>query len=406
MAHFRERHALGLFKNISSFSPLVGVFGHRQVGKTTFVEKLSRSYHSFDSKIERDAAQSDPELYLKNLGLKPTVIDECQLVPEIFSELKEYVRQNKKPGQIVLTGSVRFYSRKAIKESLTGRLSSLELLPLTVSEIDECGRAFLPLKLISQNELSRNLENDLDLKSLRKRTGIINDYASSGGLPGLFALRNLRLRNEKLKDQVELILGRDLPLVQPTTIPFYQILELIQQLAKNEARPVRHSVFRKETKISENTQKKLIAGLEAIFLLRVLPIEGDRKGYTCFFEDTLERSYLSQFKFDLAAEFEGLVFRNIRASFSYETGFQCQAFQFQDVGGRYRVPFAFRSPVGILGVIPITESEIPRSVIRSANRFLQRYNSSIVLIVTLGQRTTKVLSPRILQIPAERILFE
>ena len=66
--------------------------------------------------------------------LSPFGIDECQLAPALFTALKLRVQAFKKTGQFVLSGSVRFTSRKAIRESLTGRIFNLELLPLTISE--------------------------------------------------------------------------------------------------------------------------------------------------------------------------------------------------------------------------------------------------------------------------------
>jgi AAA domain len=76
-----------------------------------------------------------------DIGLSvDTDIDEAQLFPALFPALKAHVRINKRKGQFLLSGSVRFTSKADIRESLTGRIVSLELLPFTIS-----GAAGVPL---------------------------------------------------------------------------------------------------------------------------------------------------------------------------------------------------------------------------------------------------------------------
>jgi len=48
MAHERKRHLGAVLKHLASLSPLVGLLGHRQAGKTTLLEGISAQYLSFD----------------------------------------------------------------------------------------------------------------------------------------------------------------------------------------------------------------------------------------------------------------------------------------------------------------------------------------------------------------------
>ncbi len=61
--------------------------------------------------------------------------------------------------------------------------------------------------------------------------------------------------------------------------------------------------------------KKLIAALEALFLIRALKIEGGKKGFIFYFEDQAESQYLSAGKLDTSFYYSGFLFRNIRAEF-------------------------------------------------------------------------------------------
>ena len=109
--------------------------GHRQVGKTTLLESVAKQYYTLDRQLDFDIIQSDPETFLSQSRSR-CGLDEVQMMPSLFPALKEQVRKNKTPGQFLLSGSVRFTSRKAIQESLTGCIIYLELLPLSISELN------------------------------------------------------------------------------------------------------------------------------------------------------------------------------------------------------------------------------------------------------------------------------
>ncbi len=405
MAHLRARHALELFQALKTFSPIVGLFGHRQVGKTTFLEQVCGSYQTFDDRSTLDEARLNPSKFLTSLGAKPAGIDESQLCEDLFPALKEYVRKKKSPGQILLSGSVRFYSRQAIKESLTGRIVNLDMLPMVLTELCRQERSTLPLKLIQKTSFSDDLEDEMKKGLLATRTKELNAYLIHGGLPGICFLRNQRIRSERLRDQLQLMLDRDLRLVYPSSVPFTQIRDFASQLAMQEGEVFKSTTLRKLTGITEVTQKKLLQAFEAIFLLRLLSVEGDRRGVSVYFEDQAEHGYLHDGNADPLKSFEGLVYRNLRASFFYEMGLDFRFFQFR-LRPDIRIPFAVRTQQGCLGIVPILTASPTRKDLRMAHAFLQRYSPGTVLFVTRGNPLTTVVEARILQIPAERLLFE
>lgn len=46
MPHLRDRYAKAVIQKLLTHSPLVGLLGHRQVGKTTLLESMSTDYRS------------------------------------------------------------------------------------------------------------------------------------------------------------------------------------------------------------------------------------------------------------------------------------------------------------------------------------------------------------------------
>ncbi len=107
MAHDRKRHILELFNKLLRFNSIVGVFGHRQVGKSTFIASSVNEYRTLDDVDQLEAAHLDPKSYIQSPHKTPLAIDECQLEPKLFPTLKEWVRTHKKPGEFVLSGTMR-----------------------------------------------------------------------------------------------------------------------------------------------------------------------------------------------------------------------------------------------------------------------------------------------------------
>jgi predicted AAA+ superfamily ATPase len=390
MAHYRRRYIQKLIENVQELSPLIGILGHRQVGKTTLTEKVSQAYVTLDDQESLELAIKDPKGFLKTHSDYLQAIDECQYAPPIFPALKDHVRKNKQPGQYLLTGSVRFTSRKAIKESLTGRIINFELLPITISEM---AHEPLPQTLIpffSKNSIDSIIQS---INSKKNKIGSSSKeykyYFSHGGLPGICFIQNQKLRELKVKEQLATILERDIRQVYPTTLPNSQILDFLQYVAKVQGKRFNYSEARKNTGITIQTQKKLLYALEAIFLIRRFKVEGSYTAEVYYLEDQAESLQLSQNTLSDFEYFEQLIYRNLRAQFFYNLGLTCKEFHFETRGG-VRIPYAIECDGYHLGIIPI-EEEIPnRSEKSAAASFLKVYNNSRILFLHRGRQLFKV----------------
>src|SRR5882762_1273074 len=102
MPHSRKRLLKERIRMAMKHSPIVGILGQRQTGKTTLLESLvsSEDYVSLDKAIHLNAAKTHPESFIDRTS-NVLGIDECQLAPELFPALKERVRSLKKPGQFL-----------------------------------------------------------------------------------------------------------------------------------------------------------------------------------------------------------------------------------------------------------------------------------------------------------------
>ena len=121
----------------SELFPVVMVTGPRQVGKTTMLQTLMddrRNYVSLDSRINRDMAVNEPELFLQRHP-PPVLIDEFQYAKELLPYIKSYVDRHKNNGDYWLTGSQAFHMMKHVSESLAGRAAVIPMQGLSISEI-------------------------------------------------------------------------------------------------------------------------------------------------------------------------------------------------------------------------------------------------------------------------------
>lgn len=116
--------------------PVLTLTGPRQSGKTT----LSRMafpdlpYVSLENPVQRELAQEDPVAFFGRYG-DGAVIDEVQRVPQVFSYLQGLVDEDPRPGRFVLTGSQNLALVDALSQSLAGRTTLTELLPLSLEEV-------------------------------------------------------------------------------------------------------------------------------------------------------------------------------------------------------------------------------------------------------------------------------
>jgi len=396
MAHERKRYLEPLLQKVLSMSPIAGVLGHRQVGKTTLLNQVCDHYYSLDKPEEQKQAQTDSELYLRSRAGKKVALDEVQTVPAIFKELKEWVRLHPKPGQFILSGSVRFTSRAEIKESLAGRILSLELLPMSIRELESEPNSKLLLQMLEASSFDRFLQElTLTTKEHQTKMKLIKLYVENGGLPGVCFIRDEKFRKLKIEEQIETILDRDLRLLLKTNLSLREIRGLLTALSQTQGQPLNISSLKVETQISSPTIKKLIYVLESLYIIRSISIEGSVKGQAIYFEDIAESNYFKREQPGLADTFDHLCFAQLRVPFHYQLGESTEIFQYRTRNG-VCVPLCFRNKVGVLGVLPVNSKDSLNKALAGANSFLKTYSNSKVILTHLEHDQPKMLSKRVL----------
>ena len=122
--------------------PCTVVLGPRQVGKTTlvkiFAKRLKKPITYLDMELQSDRNKLiDIELFFTNNRKNIVIIDEVQLMPEIFASLRPEIDALRKPGRFILTGSASPDLVKGVSESLAGRVAYIDINPISLNEASQ-----------------------------------------------------------------------------------------------------------------------------------------------------------------------------------------------------------------------------------------------------------------------------
>lgn len=370
MPHSRARYAEPLIRRALKHTPIVGVFGQRQVGKTTLLEKEASGYRSLDEESTRLELEADPALFLESRRAA-FAIDEAQLAPRLFPALKEHVRLHKKPGQFLLSGSVRFTSRAAIRESLTGRISFVELLPFTHAEATNRELPSLLIEL-SKTHTQKKLEHIFSQCALAPESTFAS-YLETGGLPGICFFRSLEVRADRWQSQIDTLLNRDLRLIQNTSLPYQALRDLLEFLAREQGKPFEIKRAVEASQISAVTIKRLLFAYESLFLVRLVKSTGDQKKPTYFFEDQGFASWISRSSgVNEPRDLVRGLYANLRQELHYRPELNGRIYQFRtkhDV----TVPLVFDGTGVAVGLIATLDHKLKPKTIASAQAFLKKH---------------------------------
>lgn len=218
----------------------VCIFGPRQCGKTTLAKTLFPlySYANLEDMNTRSLAKNDPNEFFTRFP-EPIIIDEIQRVPELLSTVQIRIDTNKKKGQYIITGSQQIPLKSSVAQSLAGRTSVVQMLPLSLSELEGAG-----------------IELDRDSQLI------------AGGMPYLFA-ESGQAPFEYYKNYVATYLERDIAQIGAVQ-DLMRFENFMRLLAGRTGQLVNNSAIATEVGVSSTTIGSWLSILEASHLVYVL----------------------------------------------------------------------------------------------------------------------------------------
>lgn len=226
-----------------AWSPIVGLVGSRQVGKTTLVKhlqsKISKPTFYLDLELQSDWFKlEDAQTYLSGHADKCVIIDEVQVRPELFALLRALTDQKREPARFLLLGSASPHIVKLNTETLAGRIAYHELPPFSFSEV----RAHH-----SQEE-----------------------HWLRGGFPGSLLAPETIISRKWLDDFTETFIHRDLARLG-FSVPAGLVRNMLSMLAHLHGGVFNASGLAVSLGVTQPTVNKYLELLEGSFLIRRLP---------------------------------------------------------------------------------------------------------------------------------------
>lgn len=134
-----KRKLTALLTSRLQHQPAVALLGPRQVGKTTLAREIatwSPNAIFLDLERESDRARlARADLFFPRHRNRLVVLDEVQVIPDLFSTLRPEIDADRHAGRFLLLGSASGALLRQSAESLAGRIAYLELTPFLLEEL-------------------------------------------------------------------------------------------------------------------------------------------------------------------------------------------------------------------------------------------------------------------------------
>lgn len=213
--------------------------GPKWCGKTSTGLYHANSVSYVTEKAIRELAEVNPTYIFKDD--KPQLIDEWQVVPEIWDSVRHECDKDHNKGKFILTGSTSFlkeYKEERVFHSGTGRIASIQMDPMSLYESgDSTGKA--SLIDMYNNKQTEEFNKDVELSE-------IAELIIRGGWPENI---NIDKDNQGLipKSYIESVVKKDMHERQDHKRDSNKMLMLIKSLARNESTIVGNKTIIKDT---------------------------------------------------------------------------------------------------------------------------------------------------------------
>lgn len=227
---------------------IVIIYGPRQVGKTTLVNRILESYEGKVLRIDADQQSFSDILSSQDLGKMRMLvegydlmfIDEAQRIPNVGINLK-ILHDNLPELKIIATGSSSFELANKITEPLTGRTWTYNLYPIAFSEWSD-------------------LTNPIQLDQR------LDEFLQFGMYPEIFSFPNSNEKREYLMNVSRAYLYKDI-LDLGGIRHADKIKDLLRLLAYQMGSLVSFNEISKSLKMSVETVQNYVDLLEKTFVI-------------------------------------------------------------------------------------------------------------------------------------------
>lgn len=402
-----KRNIHDLSEKLLVFFPVLSIIGARQCGKTTLSKQLRPDWLYFDLENPRDfdRISNDPLLFFEQHE-HSIIIDEAQLLPEIFPVLRGVIDKKRElKGRFILTGSSSPDLLNNISESLAGRIANIELSTMKANE-----RYQQPLSNF-YNAFETKIV-DLDISTLEANLSLpqIRKHWLYGGYPEIITNDSIDYWINWMNAYRDSYLNRDMaalfPKINKTTFRRF-----LQMLAKLSGTIINKSDFARNLEVSQPSIHEYISIAEGTFIWRNLHSYEKNISKSLikmprgFIRDTglyhfLIKLYDEESLYSdplVGHSFEGFVIEEIIKGLQAKGITNFDTFFYRTRGGA-EVDLILEGSFGVLPIEIKYGSHTPIRNLKSLNNFIKNNNLSLGLVINQANNIAR-LTPEIIQLP-------
>ena len=252
-------------KMLLKSSGAVLIEGPKAVGKTETARRLAKSLIYLDIDMDAKAtAKIDPSLLLT--APPPLLIDEWQMVPEIWNHVRREVDKRELFGQFILTGSAT-PADDVTRHSGAGRFSRLRMRPMTLYEMGQ-STGDISLSAMLNGDEVKATDSGMTINNLIERICI-------GGWPKFVNLEVIEAR-AAMRSYLNEIIRTDITFLSGKIHDPIKLERVVQSLARNVGTAVKVETIAKDTSGSESqidrqTITRYVHTLEQLMIIEDLP---------------------------------------------------------------------------------------------------------------------------------------
>lgn len=240
--------------------------GPKACGKTETARQLAAGEVLLDvDQNARAAIALNPALVLE--GETPRLIDEWQVEPAIWNQIRRAVDDRGEPGQFILSGSA-VPADDVTRHSGAGRIARLRMRPMSLAESGLSGGE-ISLRALLAGASAEAGESDVGIED-------IAEEIARGGWPG-FRNRSLNAAMEAVRDYLGEVTRTDINQVDGVRRDPRRVARLIAGLARNVATTsavsalARGSASDDEEPLKDQTVAEYLSSLERLFVVENQP---------------------------------------------------------------------------------------------------------------------------------------
>lgn len=272
---YLKRNISNKISTLLNIFPAVVILGTRQCGKTSLSKEIRPNWKYFDleSSETYDKISQDISFFFKE-NKENLIIDEAQIYPKIFNELRGIIDSNRKENnRFIITGSSSPELIKNVSESLAGRVAIVELSTLKLNEVLE-----KPLSLfykIFENKLSsKTLKEIKTLKPISTHEKL-KSFFLKGGYPDAVLSKSQFEYDQWMDNYFSTYINRDIRALFPK-LDLVKFRRFTQILASISGTLINKSNLARAIEVNDKTIKDYLDIAHGTYIWRhILSYEKD-----------------------------------------------------------------------------------------------------------------------------------